>query len=268
MFDAMPTTPSHALMQDPAFAAALRLCGEDPITLPSGLLLLNRRLAGVPVLMLPRAAPPPDLPKQLADAGLSRRLLILSPEHPCKMPRALRMMPRQALLRVDLSGDDQTRRAGLHQKWRNQLRRAEGSLLRVTQRRMNASHPMLARAAEQSRARRYQGWPTALTAAFAKAAPEQTQIFTALLRGHPVAHMLFLIHGNRATYHIGHTTPEGRKTHAHNLLLWQASIALHRAGIMEMDLGPETTPQIDRFKCRAGAQQVMTGGTWLRWAPF
>jgi hypothetical protein len=267
MFDAIYTAPSHALMQDPAFAAALRLCGEEPITLPSGLILLNRKLVGIPVLMLPRAVPPPDLCTQLADAGLERRPLILSPEHPGTLPRALQISPRKALLRIDLSHDDQTRRAGLHQKWRNQLRRAEDSLLHVRQSRMRPTHPLLEHEAAQSRARRYQGWPSALTAAFAQTVPEQTYIFTAHLRGHPVAHMLFLTHGNRATYHIGHTTTDGRRTYAHNLLLWQATKALHRAGIVELDLGPKTTAQIDRFKMRAGAQPVMTGGTWVRWAP-
>ncbi|MDG1170769.1 MAG: GNAT family N-acetyltransferase, partial [Sulfitobacter sp.] len=66
MFDEAALPPhSHALMQDPAFARALRFCGQRPIVLPSGLMLLQQRLAGVPVLMLPRAAPPPDLRAQL-----------------------------------------------------------------------------------------------------------------------------------------------------------------------------------------------------------
>lgn len=89
MFDASPPSSDHPLMQDRAFAAALRLCGEDLITLPSGHMLLNRRIFGIPVLMLPRAAPPPDLIDQLETLGLQRRPLILSPEHPCKTPRAI-----------------------------------------------------------------------------------------------------------------------------------------------------------------------------------
>ena len=73
MFDASPPSSDHPLMQDRAFAAALRLCGEHPITLPSGHMLLNRRILGMPVLMLPRAASPPDLIAQIKQLGLQRR---------------------------------------------------------------------------------------------------------------------------------------------------------------------------------------------------
>lgn len=268
MFDA--STPAHdiALMQDRAFATALKLCGEAPITLPSGLLLLSRRVAGVRVLMLPRAAPPADLPLQLAQAGLARRPLLLSPERPCALPRAIRLSAPRRVLTVDLSPPTALRRAALHQKWRNQLVRAEGANLRVLHRPLTPDHPMLTQEEHQARNARYQNWPTALTAAFTRAAPDQTHVFTAMQRGHPVATMLFLTHGNRATYHIGHTTDAGRSTHAHNLLLWTAMNALAARGITGLDLGPHTTPSIDRFKRRAGATDQSTGGTWLRWTPL
>ena len=267
MFDDSPQT-DHALMQDRAFAAALLMCGEHPVTLPSGLTLLNRRVVGLPVLMLPRAAPPPDLGAQLACAGLHRRLLILSPEQPTPMPRALRVAAPRTLLHVDLGGDAATRRAALHQNWRHQLGQAQRADMRVLHRALTPDHRLLTLEADQSRARGYRNWPTALTAAFAQVAPEQTHVFTALLRGYEVAHMLFLTHGNRATYHIGHTTDAGRSHHAHNLLLWEAMNTLAARGITTLDLGPQTLPDIDRFKRRAGAHEVQTGGTWLRWTPF
>jgi hypothetical protein len=268
MFDAMPPSADHALMQDRAFAAALRACGEDPVTLPSGLTLLNRRILGLPMLMLPRTAPPPDLVAQLAQTGLERRLLILSPERPAPMPRAVQVADPRVLLTVDLRESRMQRRAALHQNWRNQLGQAETSALRILHRPLTPDHPLLALDAVQSRTRRYRNWPTALTATFARIAPQQTHVFTALLRGHPVAHMLFLTHGSRATYHIGHTTDTGRRHHAHNLLLWEAMNILAARGITALDLGPPTTPRIDRFKRRAGAVAVPTGGTWLRWTPL
>lgn len=268
MFDASPPQTDHPLMQDRAFAAALRLCGEDPITLPSGHMLLNRRIAGIPVLMLPRAAPPPDLVAQLARLNLQRRPLILSPEYPCPMPRAANVAAPRALLTVDLTAPRETRRAQLHQNWRHQLGQAEQSALRILHRPFAPDHPLLALDAKQSRDRRYRNWPTALTAAFASAAPDQTHLFTALLRGHPVAHMLMLSHGGRATYHIGHTTDQGRALHAHNLIVWEAMNTLATRGITSLELGPETTLEIDRFKRRAGAKLLPTGGTWLRWTPL
>ncbi|UWR27834.1 GNAT family N-acetyltransferase [Sulfitobacter sp. S223] len=268
MFDTSPPLSDHPLMQDRAFADALRLCGKVPVVLPSGLMLLSRRLMGMPVLMLPRAAPPRDLGTQLAQAGLHRHPVILSPETQCKMPRALPLSPVRSLLEVNLSQPSPVRRAALHQKWRHQLGQAEAGALRILHRPLAPDHHLLEIEAKQARARRYQNWPSPLTAAFAQAAPEQTHLFTALLRGHPVAHMLFLTHGIRATYHIGHNSDAGRAAQAHNLLLWQAMQTLSRCGITRLDLGPETTPQIDRFKHRAGARPRSTGGTWLRWTPL
>ena len=268
MFDASPVPRAASLMQDRAFAAALMLCGQSPILLPSGLMVLSRRVAGLPLLMLPRATPPADLDAQLAQAGLARRPLILSPEHPFKVPRALPLAPARNLWNLDLSGDRKTRRAALHQKWRHQLGQAEAGPLRVLHRPLLPDHPLLALEAEQARSRRYQNWPPALTAAFARVAPAQTHLFTALLRGHAVAYMVFLTHGDRATYHIGHTEAEGRHLHAHNLLLWCAMEALVARGITTLDLGVATTPGIDRFKRRTGAQALPTGGTWLRWRPL
>ena len=266
MVDARPPE-THALMQDPAFAAALRLCGQSPITLPCGLTLLNRRIAGIPILMLPRAAPPADLHDQLSAGNLHRRPLILSPETDGVLPRALRLSAPKTLLHLDLTGD---LRAGLHPKWRNQLRHAEASPVRVRARRLPPDHTLLDLEETQSRTKGYRNWPRALTAAFATVAPSQTHLFTATLRGHPIAHMLFLSHGQRATYHIGHTTDAGRAHHAHNLTMFTAMTQLARLGLTSLDLGPTSpkTSTLTRFKIRTGARPQLTGGTWLRWSPL
>lgn len=268
MFDASLPSADHPLMQDRAFAAALRLCGEDPITLPSGHVLLNRRILGAPFLMLPRAAPPPGLIAQLKTLGLHRRTLVLSPEAPAPMPRSVNVAAPRILFELDLTTPCEVRRAALHQNWRHQLGQAERSSLRIFHRPLKPDHPLLKLDAEQSRDRRYQNWPIALTSAFASIAPDQTHLFTALLRGHPVAHMLMLTHGSRTTDHIGHTTDQGRQLHAHNLIFWEAMNTLAARGITMLDLGVETTDQIDRFKLRAGARAQPTGGTWLRWTPL
>lgn len=159
MFDASVTHAAHPLMQDRSFAAALRLCGERPITLPSGLLLLNRKALGIPLLMLPRAAPPCDLHVQLAHAGLSHRPLLLSPEQDCPMPRALRISAPRKLLVLNITPDEGAQRAALHQKWRNQLCRAENHALRVLHRCLKPDDPLIKLEAQQARVRRYQNWP-------------------------------------------------------------------------------------------------------------
>jgi len=271
MFDAghAPDTP---LMQDPAFAAALRLCGQNPVTLPSGVMLLHRRLMGASVMMLPRAAPPADLDAQLRAQNLHRIPLILSPERPCALPRALKLRSAQMMAQLDLHPDMATARAALHPKWRNQLRHSEGAGLRVSHMPLppDPNHPLLQSETAQAHKRGYTNWPAALTAAFANVAPKQSQLFTASLRGTQVAHMLFLSHGARATYHIGHITTVGKANCAHNLLLWQASRWLAAQGHSALDLGliDPRTPGLNRFKLRTGARAVKTGGTWLHWCPL
>lgn len=264
MFDTAPP-PDHALLQDPTFAAALHACGQRPITLPNGLIVLHRRLFGVPLTMLPRATPPPNLRTLLREAGLPRGPLILSPEVPCPNLRAVRLRAPVNIAQIDLGPDNTTRHAQLHGKWRNQLRRAEASALQICHQTFPPDHPLLQLDAAQAKSRHYKSWPTALTAAFAQIAPHQTRLFTASLRGAPIAHMLFLLHGARATYHIGYTTQDGRKVNAHNLLLWRATCWFRDHGVTTLDLGPlpAQTPTLNRFKLRAGAQPTPTGGTWL-----
>lgn len=270
MFD---EAPSHdiALMQDPAFAAALKLCGQEPLRLSSGHMVLQRRFMGLRVAMLPRAQPPPDLPVLLRDAGLHRTPLILSPETRSPLPRCLRLRKPQELALLALHPDKDACRAALHPKWRNQLRNAEKRNLKIKISRLPAdpSHPVLASETRQSRARRYRSWPAPLTAAFAAAAPDQTCLLAAYDGSDCIAHMLFLIHGSRATYHISHTTDAGRAASAHNLLLWRGLRKLARKGVRTLDLGvlsPET-PDLNRFKMRTGAVATKTGGTHLLWSP-
>ena len=271
MFDAA-LPPDAPLMQDPAFAAALRTCGQNPVALPTGLMVLQRRIFGVPVLMLPRATPPPNLRQQLRQINLHQQPLILSPERPCTLPCALRLRGPQIMAQLGLHIDTSVTRTALHTKWRNQLRRAEGAGLRVSHGPLSVSdsHTMLATETAQARTRRYANWPAPLTAAFAKVAPTQTQLFVAYMGNTSVAHMLFLRHGTRATYHIGHISERGKSLCAHNLLLWMAMCWLADQGHTTLDLGmiDPRTPGLNRFKQRTGARMIQTGGTWLHWRPL
>lgn len=270
MLDASIPVSDHALQQDPAFAAALEYCGQKPILLPGGLLLLSRRVFGIPVAMLPRAAPPIDLQAQLRSVGMARTPVILSPEEPQPAMTALRIKAAMTSCRIDLKPDKALRRASLHSKWRNQLCRAEEGPLRIRSAALRPSHTILHLEETQSRTRRYANWPRALTSAFAHVAPDQTRLFTAFLNATPVAYMLFLRHGARATYHIGHTTRDGRVHHAHNLLLWTAACWLADKGHTSLDLGylHQSTQSLNRFKLRAGAKPLQSGGTWLYWQPL
>lgn len=271
MFDEArpPVTP---LMQDPAFARALQLCGQEPVILPNGQLLLRRRIAGITLTMLPRATPPDDLADQLRTLALHRTPLILSPQVPCPLPRAMRLRAPVDLAVLDLRTSHKNRRARLHGKWRNQLKRSEEQDLKVTRRPLPADPDtaVLRQEMIQSRSRGYANWSAPLTAGFAKAAQSQTHVFRALHKGHSVAHMLFLSHGTCVTYHLGHISDDGKKRGAHNLLLWRAMRYFANRGFLQMDLGMlrKDTPELNRFKLRSGATRQKTGGTHLYWHLF
>ena len=161
-------------------------------------------------------------------------------------------------------------RARMHGKWRNRLAAAERSGLPV--RRQEPSFQtlqwLLDADARQQRYRRYRAMPAAFTQAWLRNDRKNLILLTAHREDQRLAAMLFLRHGNAATYYIGWTSGAGRAASAHNLILWQAVQQLSATGVDMLDLGlvdTEAAPGLARFKLGAGAQPVRTGGTWLGW---
>lgn len=235
-------------------------------------MVLQKRILGLRLCLVPRATPPEDLGAQLRAAGVHRWPVILSPERPVPLPRSWRLCKPRTLSIWEISKGDASLRAALHQKWRNQLCKAERANLQIKLCPLPAKTdgPVLRTASHQAAQRGYQLWPDRLTAAFAKVAPHQTHLFQAHHRGREIAHMLFLSHGNTATYHIGHITEDGKDRAAHNLILWQAALHFKTQGVRTIDLGmlDPRTPTLNRFKRRTGARQQQTGGTHLYWHPW
>lgn len=162
--------------------------------------------------------------------------------------------------------------ARLDRKFRNRVRHARASLLRVVRNPLpdEPGHWLLSAEDTQRRERGYQGLPPALALAYTRVNPGQAQLFEARLSGKPVAGMLFLRHGTMASCFIGCTTQAGRAMNAHNLLLVEAVEWLRARGVETVDLGALDTvnaPGLARFKLSAGARAVTLGGTWLyaRW---
>jgi hypothetical protein len=154
-------------------------------------------------------------------------------------------------------------RAGLSQKWRNRLARAERSGLEIDVQEMPADpdHWLLAKAQEHGKACGYRGWPPVLTAAYA-AEPKSTLLVQTADKS---AAMLFLLRGRGATYHIGWRAPEA-PVGAHNLLLWQAVTLLKAEGIQSIDLGilPKRNSGLCHFKLGTGAQMQRAGDTFVK----
>jgi hypothetical protein len=81
-----------------------------------------------------------------------------------------------------------------------------------------------------------------------------------------VAGILFVRHGNSATYYTSWNSDEGRNSRAHNVLLWRAIQELRERGIKWLDLGglnTESAAGVARFKIGLGGEIVTLSGTYL-----
>lgn len=71
-----------------------------------------------------------------------------------------------------------------------------------------------------------------------------------------IAMMMFLKHGQSATYQVGWSSDTGRKCCAHHLLLWQGRSVLQGYGVKQLDLGGinDENDGIKKFKEGTGAK--------------
>lgn len=183
----------------------------------------------------------------------------------------LRILAGAELSILDLKAPEEMRR-NLQPKWRNQLKKAEASPLRVITEPLDATLHGWFNAAEQvqQRQRGYRSYPASFLQAFAAANPGQAQLYAAMLGDDPAAAMLVLKHGRMATYQAGVTTPMGREHCAHNLLLWHIMSDLQREGLSQLDLGrADLSAGLRRFKTGTGARVETLPGTFLlhAWLP-
>lgn len=153
-------------------------------------------------------------------------------------------------------------------KWRNALRKAQASDLRLEIRPYNhgVDKWILDEDRKQQARKGYRGLPPEVTQAFAIMNQDQATIVTAAKHAVPIAAMVFLRHGTAATYHIGWSSAEGRAHNAHNLCLASAADHFEAQGTHVIDLGcidTDAAPGLARFKIGAGAQVKQLGGKWL-----
>jgi hypothetical protein len=81
-----------------------------------------------------------------------------------------------------------------------------------------------------------------------------------------IAGVLFICHGNSATYYTSWNSNEGRNSRAHNVLLWRAIQELQKREISWLDLGglnTESAAGVARFKIGLGGEIVTLSGTYL-----
>ncbi len=169
---------------------------------------------------------------------------------------------------LDLSDDEETIRKGFNGKWRNRLKAAEKENFTVSRlgRRPDKFAWLLDKDAALMRSIGHRSSNVALVPAYFLAAGKKSILaYEAKSGSERIGGMLFLIHGQGATYHIGWSNEEGKARSVHNLIMWQAICELKKQGVRTLDLGgveTDMTPGIARFKLGVGGKVVSTAGSW------
>ncbi|KEO52023.1 GNAT family N-acetyltransferase [Thioclava pacifica] len=200
--------------------------------------------------------------------GLARRagLVLATPDAPIAGFGVIPLVTPRHQAIWDLAPDPEVLRAGLAGKWRNRLRTAERGGLILD--REPDLEDVLAHDRTQQAARGYRALPAQFTRNWARIAPEDLLALRVETGdGQRIAAGVFLIHGAGASYHIGWSGAEGRAHGAHNLMLWQAALALRARGVRQLDLGAvdgEAGAGRMRFKLGTGARAEPLGATcWV-----
>ena len=170
---------------------------------------------------------------------------------------------------LDLTQDEALLRAQMKPNWRNKLSKAERAGLLVEWDRKGRFFASVLRNYKRDQVKKDYKGPSAriLKALVSVFAPkEKILIGRAIIKGKIVAETLFFLHGKSATYQVGWTSEDGRRTAAHHLLLWRAMPYLKEAGITDLDLGggnDDTAKGVKQFKEGMGGQTLCYVGHYL-----
>lgn len=180
-----------------------------------------------------------------------------------------RMVTGYASIWVDLRQDEAALRADLDRQFRRSLAKATAARLKIDIGHGGGNLDWLLTEHDAHRRRRRLVAPSgSLARAIAAALPgaRDTLVVQATAGSTPIAGMMFLRHGDAATYYIGVTTPAGRKANAHHLLMWRGLMALREQGVTRLDLGglnTDTMPGVASFKLGLGGRLFTLAGTFL-----
>lgn len=167
---------------------------------------------------------------------------------------------------LDLSLTLDDLRAGMAPNWRNRLVQAErAGLTIVDDPKCDRLDWLIAQHTEHMELGEYRGASGQLLQALREHANETAglHLLIAEFEGQPVSGVLLARHGAAATYLVGWTGDEGRKTRATHMLLWHAAQHLKASGIATFDLGGINVdaPGVATFKRgMGGAETNLVGG--------
>ncbi|MFY8014935.1 MAG: peptidoglycan bridge formation glycyltransferase FemA/FemB family protein [Limnohabitans sp.] len=203
------------------------------------------------------------------------RFMAVTPEVPEGQVHGLhpmrRIMSGMSTVMLDISRPVTELRAKFEGRWRSSLVSAEASDLTVHRVGTNEGQYrwLLDHEAQQRVDKHLEGLPIPFFDLYVQSRKQPAKNILTLrsdLGRDRLAAMMFLIHGEAATYQVGWTSDQGRDLHAHHLILWHAIQELQSKGIRVLDLGGVNTVRsagVARFKIRTGGQVLTLAGTYI-----
>ena len=187
------------------------------------------------------------------------------------LSRWRRVMTGHSTVMLDLTLSMDELRAQLDKRWRHRLGGAENSELTIHRVGTNAGQYrwLLDAEMQQREQRGLHGLPLHFFDLYVSSRQQPTKTILTMradVGRDRVAGMMFLIHGEAATYQVGWTSDAGRDLHAHNLILWKGIEELRERGVRKLDLGGVNTTRsagIARFKMSTGGQVLTCAGTFI-----
>ena len=177
--------------------------------------------------------------------------------------------PAYKTIWLDITLPEEVLRANLKQKWRNMLNKGEKQGFMVEWSDNTDLFSWLLTNYQEDKAKKgYEGPSALVLAALMKCFSEKGRALTGrvLLDNKAIAGILVFCHGSAATYQIGWTAEEGRKTAAQNFLLWQTVLRLKQRNIFDFDLGginDESAKSIGKFKEGLGGEVFGCAGQYM-----
>jgi len=294
-WDALHAAAAGALQQDWAYGSSLKLLGVPvlrarvlrdgaPVAQAQFIVRQWGRLGAIALCtrgpLWHQALTPPEealayraLKKSLPLKGI--RFMAVTPEVPQGQVHGLSPMRRiysgLSTVMLDLTQPMDALRAQLERRWRYSLTDAENSAMTLHRVGTNqGQYRWLLEAEMQQRTeKKLDGLPLAFFDRYAHSRKQPAKNILTLRADagrERIAAMMFLLHGEAATYQVGWTTDPGREMQAHHLILWQAMEELKSRGIRVLDLGGVNTIRsagIARFKMRTGGQVLTLAGTYI-----
>ena len=258
--DGVPVAQAQFIVRKFAKYVSLALCTRGPLWLQE----LSAK---------DKAAAYKEMRKTLPLPGL--RFMMVTPnetlEQQSGLPAVRRIMSGYSTVMLEIDKPMETLRAQLDKRWRHRLGGAEKSELNVQRMGTNpGQYRWLLDAEMQQRVDRgLEGLPLVWFEHYAESRKQPARNLLSLradVGRERVAGMMFLIHGQAATYQVGWTSDAGRDLHAHNLMLWRAIEELRERGVRSLDLGGVNTQRsagIARFKMATGGTVRQLAGSYL-----